>query len=57
MAEAPRKPVDNELIGSWLLLQINRGGKDIDLDHLEVAIRQIESDTYIITPLEGPAIT
>ena len=57
MAEAPRKPVDNELIGSWLLLQINRGGKDIDLDHLEGAIRKVESDTYIITPLEGPAIT
>jgi len=48
---------DPALIGNWLLLQINRGGKDIDLDHLEGAVRKIDERTYRITPMRGDTIT
>ena len=48
---------DAALMGSWLLLQINRGGEDIDLDHLEGAIREIGERTYSITPMKGTTIT
>ncbi len=48
---------DPALIGNWLLLQINRGGKDIDLDHLEGAVRKIGKRTYTITPTRGNTIT
>ncbi len=48
---------DAALTGRWLLLQINRGGKDINLDHLEGAVREIGERTYSITPMQGPAIT
>ena len=45
------------VMGKWLLLQINRGGQDIDLDHLEWAIRAIGERTYSITPMRGTTIT
>jgi len=49
---------DATVMGKWLLLQINRGGQDIDLDHLEGAIRDIGERTYSITPMqEGTTIT
>ena len=48
---------DSGLMGSWLLLQINRGGKDIDLDHLEGAVREILDQSYRIKPLKGTTIT
>lgn len=48
---------DPALIGNWLLLQINRGGTDIDLDHLEGAVRKIGKRTYRITPIRGDTIT
>ena len=48
---------DSALAGNWLLLQINRGGKDIDLDHLEGAVREILERSYRIKPLKGTTIT
>ena len=44
-------------MGDWLLLQINRDGKDIDLDHLEGAVRHIGGSTYSIKPMSGTTIT
>lgn len=51
-AQAP----DAELVGDWLLLQINRGGVDIDLDHLEGAVRHIGASEYSIEPMSGTTI-
>ena len=45
------------VMGKWLILQINRGGQDIDLDELEGAIREIGERTYSITPMRGTTIT
>ena len=47
---------DPALVGDWLLLQINRGGEDIDLDHLEGAVRQIGATAYSIEPMSGTTI-
>jgi uncharacterized protein (TIGR03067 family) len=49
--------VDPTLPGKWLLLRINRGGADIDLDHLEGAVREMGEETYSLKPLEGETIT
>lgn len=51
-AQAP----DPAIVGDWLLLQINRGGEDIDLDHLEGAVRHIDASTYNIEPMSGLTI-
>lgn len=51
-AQAP----DADLVGDWLLLQINRGGVDIDLDHLEGAVRHIGAREYSIEPMSGTTI-
>jgi len=51
-AQAP----DAELVGDWLLLQINRGGVDIDLDHLEGTVRHIGASEYSIEPMSGTTI-
>ena len=51
-AQAP----DAELVGDWLLLQINRGGVDIDLDQLEGAVRHIGASEYSIEPMSGTTI-
>ena len=48
---------DPALRGKWLLLQIDRGGKDIDLDHLEGSVREMGEETYSLKPLEGETIT
>jgi uncharacterized protein (TIGR03067 family) len=48
---------DPALLGKWLLLQIDRGGEDIDLDRLEGAVREMGEETYSLRPLEGETIT
>ncbi len=47
---------DPAIVGDWLLLQINRGGEDIDLDHLEGAVRHIGASEYSIEPMSGTTI-
>ena len=46
-----------DLIGRWEIVAINRGGQDINLDHLEGAIREIREATYSIIPASGSSIT
>ena len=46
-----------DLIGRWELTHIYRGGVDINLDHLEGAIREIRDSSYSITPASGLVIT
>ena len=48
---------DGALTGAWLLLEINRGGEDINLDHLEGAVRHIDAERYSIEPASGTTIT
>ena len=58
VAEDPTTPQggDPAIVGDWLLLQINRGGVDIDLDHLEGAVRHIGASEYSIEPMSGTTI-
>ncbi len=46
-----------DLIGRWEIIAINRGGQDINLDHLEGAIREIRESTYSIIPATDSSIT
>ncbi len=55
--QSPPVEKDPALTGNWLLLQINRGGKDIDLDHFEGAVREIRAQTYRLKPLKGTIVT
>jgi len=51
------KDQDAALMGRWLLVQINRDGKDINLDNLEGSVREIGENTYSIKSMNGQPIT
>jgi uncharacterized protein (TIGR03067 family) len=58
MASSCRESAEHtDLIGRWEIIAINRGGQDINLDHLEGAIREIRESTYSIIPATDSSIT